>query len=67
LNTEKKALAFKRTQTDSSAIVAKKLMTKDAVKLFKLPQAWRWYGVKMCGVSLQSVRLKWWPDFNTSM
>jgi hypothetical protein len=58
LNTEEKALAFKRIQTDSSAVVGEKLVIKDAIKVFKLPQAWCWLGVEIClGVPLQSVGL----------
>ena len=58
LNQEEKALAFKRIQTDSSAVVGEKLVISDAIKVFKLPQAWCWLGIEIClGVPLQSVSL----------
>lgn len=58
LNEEEKALAFKRIQTDSSAIVNETLVIRDAIKVFKMPQAWVWLGIEIClGVPLQSVSL----------
>ncbi|CAG7851541.1 Uncharacterized transporter C1039.04 [Serendipita indica DSM 11827] len=57
-NEAEKALAFKRIQTDSSAIVNEKLVVREAIKVFRMPQAWVWLGIEIClGVPLQSVSL----------
>ena len=57
-NEEEKALAFKRIQTDSSAIVNEKLVVREAIKVFRMPQAWVWLSIEIClGVPLQSVSL----------